>query len=64
MTPACLTVSVDHERHEVLLTGSGGSEIRLTWVAAANLASLLNEASRQAEPPAPAGRTYQPACER
>ena len=60
-----IQVTVDPERHEVRLIGADGRyEARLTWAGAANLASLLNEASKQAEPPAPAGRTYQPACER
>lgn len=59
-----LRIMVDHEAHEVVLTGSRGSEIRLTWAAAALLSTLLNEASRQAEPEAPAGKTYCPATER
>ncbi len=42
-----LRITVDHEAHEVRLIGADGRyEARLTWVAAANLASLLNEASK------------------
>ena len=55
-----LGVMVAPEAHEVVLTGSRGSEIRLTWTAAALLSTLLNEASKQAEPPARPGKTYQP----
>jgi hypothetical protein len=57
-------VTADPKRHEVTITGDLGSEITMTWSAAANLASLLNEASRKAEPPVRPGRTYRPATER
>ena len=55
-----LRITVDPEAGEVVLTGSRGSEIRLTWTAAALLSALLNQASHEAEPPAAPGRTYQP----
>lgn len=57
-------VEVNRRKHQVTLRTDLGSEITMTWSAAANLASLLNEASRQAEPPAPHGRSYCPATER
>ncbi len=57
-------VITDQTRNEVILRGSNGSEIRLTWAAAANLGSLLNQASREAEPPARPGRRYEPVTER
>lgn len=56
-----IRVTVDSETHEVLLIGADGRyEARLTWASAANLGSLLNAASREAEPPARPGKTYQP----
>ncbi len=59
-----MTVTPDTKKHEVVLVTDSGGKIRLSWAAAANLGSLLNEASRQAEPPARPGRTYSPAVER
>lgn len=59
-----MRVEADSTRNQVTLHSDAGSEITMTWSAAADLASLLNEASRQAEPPAPKGKTYSPATER
>ncbi len=59
-----MTVTPDTKKHEVVLVTDSGGKIRLSWAAAANLSSLLNEASRQAEPPAPRGKSYCPAVER
>lgn len=59
-----MTITADTKTHQVMIRTDSGSEIRLTWAAAANLGSILNEASRQAEPPALPGRTYCPAVER
>lgn len=58
-----MTITADTNTHQVMIRTDSGSEIILSWAAAANLGSLLNEASRQAEPPAPQGRTYRPAVE-
>ena len=57
-------VEADRRKHQVILRSDSGAEITLSWAAAANLSSLLNEASRQAEPPAPRGKSYCPAVER
>lgn len=57
-------VEADSTKHQVTIHSDAGSQITLTWSAAADLASLLNEASRQAEPPAPRGKSYCPAVER
>lgn len=59
-----MRVEADSTRNQVTLHSDAGSEITMTWSAAADLASLLNEASRQAEPPARPGRSYCPAVER
>lgn len=59
-----MTVIADTNTHQVMIRTDSGSEITLSWAAAANLGSLLNEASRQAEPPARPGRSYCPAVER
>lgn len=54
-------VAIDVQAYEVVLRfGNDATVYRLGWAQAANLASLLNEASKQAEPPAPPGRTYCP----
>ncbi len=59
-----MRIEADRTRNQVILTSEAGTQIALSWAAAANLSTLLNEASRQAEPPARPGRTYRPATER
>lgn len=59
-----MLVEADSRKHQVVLRSDSGSVITLSWAAAANLSSLLNEASRQAEPPTRPGRSYCPAVER
>lgn len=59
-----MRIDADRIKNQVILTSEAGTQIILSWAGAANLASLLNEASRQAEPPAPQGKTYRPAVER
>jgi hypothetical protein len=58
-----MLVTTDRERGHVVLSGSG-YEIRLSWSQAALLSTLLNEKSREIEPPPPPGRIYCPAIER
>ena len=59
-----MIVKADPTTHLVTIHGDRGTKIVLTWAGAANLSSLLNEASRQAEPPAFPGRSYCPSVER
>jgi hypothetical protein len=47
----------------VTIRGDRGTEITMNWAAAAHLSTLLNEASRQAEPSFP-GKSYCPSVER
>jgi hypothetical protein len=58
-----MLVTTDRERQRVVLSGNG-YEICLTWSQAALLATMLNEKSREVEPPPPPGRTYRPVTER
>jgi hypothetical protein len=56
-----MVVTVDLDRHEVILIGADGCyEARLSWAAALNLGSLLQQKAMEAEPPAPAGKSYCP----
>lgn len=59
-----MQVFTDPSRNEVIIRGEAGNEIRLSWAAAANLSTILNEASRQAEPAARPGKIYEPVTER
>jgi hypothetical protein len=62
-----MQIRTNYEGKRVVLSGSDGTgryEIHLTWSQAANLATALNEASGEIEPPPPPGRTYCPAVER
>ena len=46
------------------LDGNGYYEIDLRWHEALNLGSWLQHAAHEIEPPAPAGRTYEPVAGR
>ncbi|WP_447603033.1 hypothetical protein [Nitrospira sp. Nam80] len=62
-----MVVRTNHESRHVTISGRDGSgwyEVTLTWSQAANLASLLNQASREIEPVLNFGRVYRPAIER
>lgn len=58
-----MVVTINRERNRVVLSGNR-YEICLTWTQAALLATMLNERSREIEPPPPPGRVYRPAIER
>ena len=58
-----LTVHPDPGHNAVVIKGQR-FEVRLGWAQAAALATLLNQASQQAEPPAPLGRLYVTQVER
>ncbi|MBI4001587.1 MAG: hypothetical protein HY348_07370 [Nitrospira defluvii] len=59
-----MRIEADRTRNQVIIITKLGSVITLSWAAAANLSSLLNQASRQAEPPARPGKSYCPSVER
>jgi hypothetical protein len=59
-----MNVQADPLLNLVTIRGDRGTEITMNWAAAAYLSTLLNEASRQAEPPAFPGRSYCPSVER
>jgi hypothetical protein len=59
-----MIVEANKATHQVILRGERGSEITLSWSSALLLGCLLKEASVQAEPASPAGRTYEPSVER
>ena len=56
-----MTVTVDPEQNEVLMTTANGTTITLTWSAALLLGTLLREASVEAEPALVPGKRYSPA---
>jgi hypothetical protein len=59
-----MIVEANKATHQVVLKTDRGSEIVLNWSSALLLGCMLKEASVQAEPPAPAGRSYSPSVER
>ena len=59
-----LNIHVDPERNQVILHSDRGYTAVLNWTAALELGSQLQHAAIQVEPPAPAGKRYEPACER
>ncbi len=58
-----MIVETDRTKHQVIIRGER-FQVSLTWAQAANLGSLLNQASHAAEPPALPGRAYSPSVER
>lgn len=58
-----MQVDIDRVAQHAVLRGEA-FEVRLTWSQAANLATILNEASREIEPVLNFGKTYCPATER
>jgi hypothetical protein len=62
-----MQVRTNLESRRVILSGvdgNGSYEIQLRWHEAANLATILNQASRDIEPVLNFGKKYSPACER
>ncbi len=59
-----MIVEADPTTHLVTIHGDLGTEIVLTWAAAANLSTLLSEKSQEAEPTPRPGKSYSPAVER
>ena len=55
-----MTVTVDPERNEVVMTTASGTTMTLTWSAALLLGTLLREASVEAEPIIAPGKCYAP----
>ena len=59
-----MIVEADRTKHQVTIRGDRGTEITLSWSAALLLGTLLREASVEAEPATPSGRTYAPTAGR
>jgi hypothetical protein len=59
-----MIVEANQTHNQVTIRGDHGTEITLSWAAAANLSTLLREKSHEAEPAALPGRSYCPSVER